>query len=189
METTIIIVSFCSILLLGLGHIIYDVCIISHRVSDIKTFLNVLNAFIIKYRDNKDNTCEVNHIMAFGEDLSKYMNEYIYNSPIICIQSMIRNSNTYNIENEVSKVFRNAPAALRQLSIAKRNTLLQLANPFIWFYCGIEVLSFIVLGYFVNTGSIEYRGKAWNTFNIFFSLITGIATLVGFYLQITGQTP
>lgn len=49
METTIFIVSFCSILLLGLGHIIYDVCIISHRVSDIKTFLNVLNAFIIKY--------------------------------------------------------------------------------------------------------------------------------------------
>lgn len=185
MTTTITIL--VAILNLGVVHIIYDIICITRQEQKVEEFIQILQKFIAKHKVNKDNSKEVAIIMAHGEDISNIMEEDEYNSPIIAIQCQIRNNNTYSIEDEVRKVYCNAPQAMKRLSDNKRATYIQLINPFIWFYRGVEVLSYIVLGYFVNTGTIEYRGKAWNTFNTFFTLITGIATLVGLYLQIKGS--
>lgn len=173
-----------TILILGVVHIIYDIICITRQELKVKEFIQILQKFIAKHKANKDNSNEVAIIMAHGEDISNLMEEDEYNSPIIAIQCQIRNNITFTIEDEVRKVFCNAPQAMKRFNDNKRATYLQLFNPFIWFYRGVEVLSYIVLGYFVNTGTIEYRGKAWNAFNTFFTLLTGLATLIGFYLQI-----
>lgn len=182
---TIIYIILIIILLLGVIHILYDVRETTRKQESINTFLGVLDKFITKYKENKNNSKEVGIIMADGEEISKYMGEDAFSSPILTIQEQIRNKITFTIEEEVHKVFCNAPQALNQLEKIKKSTRLQLLNPFIWFYRGVEVLSYIILGYFINTGSIEYRGKAWNAFNTIFTLITGFATLIGLYLQIT----
>lgn len=185
MTTTIIVL--VAILILGVGHIVYDIICIKRQELKVEEFIQILQKFIAKHKANKDNSHEAVIIMAHGEDVSNIMEEDEYNSPIVAIQCQIRNNITFTIEDEVRKVYCNAPHAMKRLNDNKRATYLQLFNPFIWFYRGIEVLSYIVLGYFVNTGTIEYRGKAWNSFNTFFTLITGVATLIGFYLQVTSE--
>lgn len=185
MTTTIIVL--VAILILGVVHIIYDIICITRQEQKVEEFTQILQKFIAKHKANKDNSKEVAIIMAHGEDISRIMGEDEYNSPVIAIQCQIRNNITFSIEDEVRKVYCNAPQAMKRLSDNKRATYIQMINPFIWFYRGVEVLSYIMLGYFVNTGTIEYRGKAWNAFNTFFTLLTGIATLVGLYLQIKGS--
>ena len=84
MTTTIIVL--VAILILGVGHIVYDIICIKRQELKVEEFIQILQKFIAKHKANKDNSNEVAIIMAHGEDVSNIMEEDEYNSPIVAIQ-------------------------------------------------------------------------------------------------------
>lgn len=172
------------LLLLGIANILWNAKSVIDDKKSIDNFLNNLEILLSKYKKQENAPEEIHYFMAHGNEVSALMGEDYYNSPILTMMNQLRDGIMFTFEDEGRKVLLNEPSVATIYVKKLKSLLWQLANPFIWFYRGVEVISFVVLGYFINTGSITYRSKAWTVFNSLLSVVASIVTIISFYLQI-----
>lgn len=173
------IIAIIILLLLGIGSILYEMRQIRSQINMINLYINTVNTFFDKFKHNADNSFEVGQILKYSDEIHQLLDRG-FESPAYKLYSELRDNITFAIEDTVREINYISPSRILELQKDFSSVRNQLWNPFIWFYKGIEVISWIVLGYFVENGTLEYRGKFWNALNALFSLLASICTVIEF---------
>lgn len=179
---TIIITGLCIVLLLGVFHIVYDIYVQKRNLRNVTSYLYDLAEYGKLIQANKGvPSVIVEHLLADGAEVSKLMGENYYADPVNKFYTAIQYGNYRDSLRYIPIIVGRTPNYEKEANKAIKETEFMLLNPFIWFYRGIEVLVYIVLGYFVKNETIIYRGKFWNTLNLIISLLGGIASIIGLF--------
>ena len=181
-------ICFILTFLLGIAHIIYDICVVNANKDMLIYYLKEVNKFYDKFKKNKDNSAEVNEILKYSSKISDIMGEDIYDCPCSKLKTAIKYQRTFEIDDIVHNIMCNIPETEHRLEEQKSTIKMQLLNPFIWFYRGVEWITTFVLGYFVKTGVMTYKGKIWNAINSLVTFLSALVAIIEFALTIFGKT-
>ena len=173
-----------GVFVLGIGHILFDIFQTKRKKKIVLEYLDTLNK-LIKFADRgKDTSKEVFYILRNSEDISEYLDETEYDMPVLDLSVALKNQNYYNLKDIVHRIFSNFPEFEKNNQREIQRCIRYLLNPFIWFYKGVETISFFIFGYFIHLGTIKVPSTGWNIFNTIFSLLAGAASIIGLFIQL-----
>lgn len=102
--------------------------------------------------------------------------------------SDLKNYIVYNksigINDNSTRLTREIYSWISQIENKRYNVTLQLFNPFIWFYRGIESILMIVAGYPIKQfyPGFDFESNPWKVVKLVFTIVSGLSSIIGFYL-------
>lgn len=105
------------------------------------------------------------------------------------LRSYIIVNNSIGIENYSTWLSREIVSWISEIDHKRASAKWQLANPFIWFYSGVELVLMIVLGFPIKkfNPDFDYNGKHWKYVSLIFTVLSGLSSIIGFYFTIHNQ--
>lgn len=180
-----VIYTIIGVLILGIGHIVFDIFQAKGECKQVSEYLCTLDK-LITLIDNKKNTSrEVHYILRNSEDVSKYMDESVYDMPVLDLFGDLKYQRYYNLKAIAHRIYSNFPKFEKNNQKEIQRSTRYLFNPFIWFYKGVEAISFFIFGYFIHLGTIKVPSVGWNIFNTVFSLLAGAASIISLWIQLS----
>ena len=181
----ILLLTVCSVLLLGIINIIIEKIRCKNKKRLVTDYANAVANLADKVNRNVDYGNEAIYILSVTDDVAKIENAALY-SNVLRLNSEISNRNTFAIRQECQTLASEIIVWLSRLNKFSKNITWQFFNPFIWFYKGIELVVFVVFGYFIKfiNPSFDFEGKGWKTFNTVFSLVSGAASIIALIIEL-----
>ena len=109
-----------------------------------------------------------------------------FSSSISELKSYIVYNKSIGINDYSTRLTREIVSWISQIERKSKNVALQLPNPFILFYRGIESVLMIVFGYPIkqfNSG-FDYNSKPWKVVTLLFTMISGLSSIIGLYITL-----
>ena len=177
-----------SILVLGIINIIVSLVRVNKQKSLLDTYVNTVLNLLEKIEKGQDYSQEAVYILSNTEDVAKIEDAYL-SSEVYDLKNDIKRRNLYSMEQTCQKLSAEAIGWFSKLDKQEREIKWQFANPFTWFYKGVELVLFIVFGYFIKkfNPSFNFEGKGWKVFNTIFSIVSGAASIIALILELSQQ--
>lgn len=184
----IIIIIICSISALGIFNIILSIYKMLNMISKLGEYLGIVNNLSNKTRSRKEEDIseEALWVLSNTDVILDIVKSDDYIDSIIELNNYIVNNNSIGIGHCSPKLSREIISWIKKIEREQLATKWQLANPFIWFYRGIELVLKIVLGYPIKqfNPNFDYNGRPWKVVSLIFTLASGLSSIVGLYLAI-----
>jgi len=173
-----------AILVLGIINIIVSLVKVNKQQALLDAYINTVLDLVEKIDKGQDFSQEAVIILTNTEDVAEIENAYLY-SKVYDLKSDITRRDIYSIGQTGQKLAAESIAWISRLKKQKKKIGWQFANPFIWFYRGIELVLYIVFGYFIKTVNpkFDFQEKGWKVFNSIFSLLAGAASIAALVLE------
>ncbi len=159
------------------------------QIERLAEYLDIVNSLSNKTSSPKveDITKEAMWVLS-NTDLILDIVKPAYPSSIHELKSYIVVNNSIGINDYSTKLSREIISWVSKIDRERLDTRWQLANPFILFYRGIELVTKIVLGYPIKqfNPNFDYDSKPWKAVNLVFTIVSGLSSIIGLYLTIKG---
>jgi len=176
-----------SILALGFINIIRSGIKLYDQILVLGNYLDIVNRLSNKTSSKKitDITQEALWVLS-NTDVIDEIVKPSYHSSIHGLMNNIVVNNSIGINLYSTRLSREIVSWVSKLERKKKTIKGQLANPFVWFYRGIELITMIVIGYPIQkfNPSFDYDSKSWKAVNLVFSIVSGLSSIVGLYITI-----
>lgn len=182
---TISLLIIIVILFLGIVKIIVDKVKIKNQRLLVNEYIDKVLTLVDKIDKREDYGVEAVYIISKTEDVSKIENAYMY-SNVYDLKNDIARMDMMGIKQTCQKLGAESIVWFSRLDGQSKNLSWQFANPFIWFYKGVELILYIVFGYFIKSfnPSFDFQAKGWKVFNTIFSIVSGTASIVALILEL-----
>lgn len=175
------IIILLAILVLGLIHILWDLYRLRSDKEKLNDYYCTVTNLPEKIVNNQDYSEDVVWILQNTKEIGRIVDADMYSS-VWHIRSEITNRNSIGIRHECSRIASDGIVWLSALDAKRKGVMHQLLNPFVWFYRGIELITYIVFGYLIKAVNPDYdfTSKVWKWFNVIFSLVSGAASILSY---------
>ena len=191
MTTTQIIIIIGSILVLGIINIIRSGIKLYDQVLVLGNYLDIVNQLSNKTssKGRADISQEALWVLS-NTDVIDEIVKPSYHSSIHGLMNNIVVNNSIGINTYSTRLSREVVSWVSKLERKKRDIKGQLANPFVCFYRGIELITMIVIGYPIKqfNPNFDYDSKPWKAVNLVFSIVSGLSSIIGLYLTIKSNS-
>lgn len=173
------------ILVLGIINIIISLVKVNHQKALVDDYINALLNLEDKIDKREDYEQEAVYLISKTEDVAEIENAYLY-SNVYDLKNDISRRDLMGIKQTGQKLCAESIVWTSRLDKLAKTIGWQFANPFIWFYKGIELILYIVFGYFIKTVNpkFDFHSKGWKVFNTIFSIVSGAASIVALILEL-----
>lgn len=174
-----------AILVLGIINIIVSLVRVNKQKALLEVYINTVRNLWEKNEKGQDYSQEAVYILSNTEDVAKIEDAYLY-SKVYDLKSDITRRDIFSIEQTCQKLSAESIGWFAKLDKQEKVIKWQFANPFIWFYKGVELVLYIVFGYFIKkvNPSFDFQGKGWKAFNTIFTIVSGAASIVALILEL-----
>lgn len=181
----IIISIIVFILLLGVINIGISKAKVKAQKNKVIDFLNVISRTVEKIKNGSDYSQEAIFILSNADDLAE-IEDAIWISAVYNLVSDVKRRDVNAIGFSCQKISSDCITWISKLEKKSKITSSQFANPFIWFYRGIELILKIVFGYFIKKFNPEFNfeGNPWKIINTIFSIISGAASIIALVIEL-----
>lgn len=173
------------ILFSGIINIIVSLVRVNKQEALLNVYINTVLTLLERVRKGEDFSKEAVYILSNTEEVAEIEDAYFY-SKVYDLKGDITRMDTYAIERTCQTLTTESISWFSRLEKRGKAIRWHFANPFIWFYKGIELILYIVFGYFIKTVNPKYdfHSKRWKGFNTIFSIVSGIASIVAMILEL-----
>lgn len=185
MKIIIIISIIVFVLLLGLINIKRSKVKVEKQIDIVIKFFKVIADTVDKIKNGLDYGEEAVFILSNADDLAE-IEDPILTSAVYNLVSDVKRRDANAVGISCQKISSDCVTWYSKLGKKLKSVTSQFANPFIWFYRGIELLLSIVFGYFIKffNPKFDFNGKPWKVFNTLFSIISGAASIVALIIEL-----
>ena len=187
MTTTQFCILIASILVLGFINIIRSGIKLYDQILVLGNYLDIVNQLSNKTRSNKSTDISQEALWVLSNtDVIDEIVKPSYNSSIHELKNNIVFNNSIGINAYSTRLSREIVSWVSKLERKKKTIKGQLANPFVWFYRGIELITMIVIGYPIQqfNPNFDYDSKSWKAVNLIFTIVSGLSSIIGLYITI-----
>ena len=174
-----------AILVFGIISIIVSLVKVNKQKTLLDVYVNTVLNLLEKIEKGQNYSKEAVYILSKTEDVAKIEDAYLY-SKVYDLKIDITRRDLFSIEQTCQKLIAESIVWASNLDKQERAIKWQFANPFTWFYKGVELVLLIVFGYFIKkfNPSFNFEGKGWKVFNIIFSIVSGAASIIALILEL-----
>ena len=188
MTTSLIIIVFCSILVLGILNIVINLFKLLNQNLKLVKYLDIVNALSTKTSRNsrEDITEEALWVLSNTDVIEQIVAPPIVN-PIHELKNNVVANNSIGIHSTSTRLSREIVSWIARIDHKRSSMRWQLLNPFTWFYRGVELILMIVVGYPIKqfNPDFDFEGKPWKLVSLLFTLISGFSSIAGLWYTIT----
>ena len=174
-----------AILVLGIINIIASLVKVNKQKSLLDTYVNTVLNLLEKIDKREDYGQEAVYLISKTEDVAEIENAYLY-SNVYDLKNDISRRDVMGIKQTGQKICAESIVWNDRLDKQVKTICWQFANPFIWFYKGVELILHIVFGYFIRivNPKFDFHSKGWKVFNTVFSIVSGTASIVALIMEL-----
>lgn len=182
------VLSALVILVLGVIHILWILWRNNRDKALVNAYYMIVTNLPEKIKNQEDYSNDAVWILQNTKKMAKAINASMY-SAVWGLKREITNHNKIGISHECRQIGSDGIVWMSDLDAARRGIKLQLLNPFIWFYRGIELVTYIVFGYLIRVvnPTYDFKNKVWIWFNTIFSLASGLASILSYVITVKNQ--